>query len=390
MFGKKENPKQKMEINAEINSMPADFYGGINPVVKFKNVEKELSSGGKEIGRERLSINDKKLLDKSMVVGGDRKFHPANLFTNTKFLLLIGGILFVVFVGGATWYYWREINVTNNTNISLNPPEIIQPIAENQTPVEEATTTLAEVVTEQVVTTTPVSQPTGIDFPPILITDSVDTDRDGLTDMAEEIFGTDPTIIDTDGDGYDDSHELLNLYSPIGKSPSKVADTDLVVDFSNPVYEYKMYYPRNWSSGSVDANYQDVLFSVLNGENIEVRVFDLNPGENFASWFVVNAPTEKYNDLVQFKSKFNEVGLKRSDDLVYYFTDGKRVYVFAYHPNDFSTVIAYRSVLKLMARSFRLPNNSSVVPEQFNLTTETPAVLTVTSTGLLPNATSSL
>ncbi len=44
-----------------------------------------------------------------------------------------------------------------------------------------------------------------------------DTDKDGLSDLAEiDIFKTDPIKKDTDGDGFNDGSEVMNGYNPAG------------------------------------------------------------------------------------------------------------------------------------------------------------------------------
>lgn len=44
-----------------------------------------------------------------------------------------------------------------------------------------------------------------------------DTDGDSLTDKEEiEVYKTDPTKVDTDGDGYWDGFEVINGYNPTG------------------------------------------------------------------------------------------------------------------------------------------------------------------------------
>jgi len=44
-----------------------------------------------------------------------------------------------------------------------------------------------------------------------------DSDNDGLIDVREEFYGTDPYYPDTDGDGYSDGYEILNGYNPRGE-----------------------------------------------------------------------------------------------------------------------------------------------------------------------------
>ncbi len=45
-----------------------------------------------------------------------------------------------------------------------------------------------------------------------------DTDQDSLSDLREiEFYGTDPTKVDTDGDGFRDGFEVMNNYNPAGE-----------------------------------------------------------------------------------------------------------------------------------------------------------------------------
>jgi len=46
--------------------------------------------------------------------------------------------------------------------------------------------------------------------------DSVDTDSDGLSDIVENLIGSDFLKADTDGDGYSDSDEVLKGFNPAG------------------------------------------------------------------------------------------------------------------------------------------------------------------------------
>lgn len=45
---------------------------------------------------------------------------------------------------------------------------------------------------------------------------ALDTDKDGLTDSAEAMYGTDPNKVDTDNDGINDLDELMSDYDPVG------------------------------------------------------------------------------------------------------------------------------------------------------------------------------
>lgn len=384
MFGKK-TPSSAPVPLVHVQTMPADFYGGVNPVVKFKRVEKEVILKTKPA----LSATEKIMHDKAELPGSGQPLHPVNLFTNRRYLIIGGVILFFIFVAGTSWYYlyplWRvkESTLPATKPLTYAPPGNTSTnniISETTTPpIENTTTTEPE---------PKFSNEAPMEFPSRLLGESVDLDRDDITDIAEEIFATDPSKPDSDEDSYNDGVEVYNLYNPIGKAPVKIIDSGLVKDFMNPVFGYQLYYPATWAVGNVDANYRDVLFSTITGENVEVRVFDLESGQNFTDWFARWAPNESFGDVVDFASAFKEKGMRRNDYLVCYFIDTTHVYIIVYHTTD-SNIINFRSVIKMMARSFRLAGNSTMIKPQIiegNISEEiasgTEASSSATGTGL--------
>lgn len=52
--------------------------------------------------------------------------------------------------------------------------------------------------------------------------EETDFDKDGLTDRMELNFHVNPTVVDTDGDGYDDGHEIASGYDPASSTPVKL------------------------------------------------------------------------------------------------------------------------------------------------------------------------
>ncbi|MBI3627080.1 hypothetical protein HY224_03470, partial [Candidatus Uhrbacteria bacterium] len=55
-----------------------------------------------------------------------------------------------------------------------------------------------------------------------------DSDQDKLTDVEEELFGTDPKKPDSDGDNHTDGSELVNLFDPAKASPAKLDDSAFI------------------------------------------------------------------------------------------------------------------------------------------------------------------
>ncbi|MDD2758186.1 MAG: hypothetical protein PHD72_02315 [Patescibacteria group bacterium] len=376
MFGHKENNPAPVPSDIKVVTMPTDFYGGKDPAVKFKAVEKTVDMAKFEEGGVKAS--EKRALDKATVAGGESPVHPANILTSKKFIIMAGIGLFIIFCLAVGGYYWWQGKKTTAENVPP-PVAVVQPVIPTTSAPEIVPTT-----TEEVAPTTteaiPAIKETAIEFPSMLLGESPDFDNDKISDVAEEIFGTDSTNPDTDGDKYPDGHELFYLYNPNGFEPKKLLDSGLVKQFQNPSFNYALYYPANWALGLVDTEGRQVLFSTLTGENIEVRTFDLSPGETLVDWLAINAPTERLADLVDFTGRFATLGKMRKDGLVYYFISNNRLYALVYHTTN-SNVVNYKIVLEIMARSFQ----TDVPPE----TVATPATTVVFPEAVTPTATAS-
>lgn len=353
MFGKKSATEPVKPSAINVQTIPADFYGGANPVIKFKKVEKEIILDTKPT----LTTAEKKLLDQSTAVGSDNSFHAANIFTNRKYAFLFLGGLFVLIAGGVSGYYFWQSKMQQQSP----PPAAPQVEVPSSTIPEVIPTTTPEIVIPTTTETSPTSSAEApIDFPSNLLGDSADLDKDGITDVAEELFNTDPSKPDTDEDGYTDGHEVFYLYNPAGKEPIRLIESSYIKEYKNPVFGYTLFYPTDWAVGAVDDTTRQVLFSTLTGENIEIRTFDLLPNQTFADWFSRWVPNDRSQDTVDFQTKFFEVGKSRTDSLVYYFYDTSHVYALIYHTTD-SNIVNYKSVMVMVARSFKSP--SFVPPE---------------------------
>lgn len=379
MFGKPEQKKQILS-DVKITKMPDDFYAGTNPIIKFQTVEKMIKPAPTD--KSVLSSADKKLLDKKTAMGAGNKLHPINLFASWKFLIAASLIILVVGGVGISLYYWWQYRKTLSKTPEPTKPVIIEPIATQ--PIIPIVTPAPVAVPEPTPAIPLLATESKIDFPSFLLGDSIDTDQDDVTDVAETLFGTDPAVADTDGDKFTDGHEIYYLYNPAGKEPLKLIDSGLVNAYTNPAFLYTIYYPKSWAVGNVDASYKDVLFSTLTGENIEVRVVDINPGESFNDWFARNAKGEQLANYLPFASVFKETGFARNDNLVYFFPKGDKMFMILYHTTD-SSIINYRIVIKMLARSFQFGNSTAVqarpVEENINVLNmiSTVATSTVTS-----------
>lgn len=345
-FGRKKAKEEEI-IKARIQTIPEPFYGGRDPVVHY-------------------TVSSKTARKNKIANKPDSNSHlDFAWLKNKKFAYISGSILFVIIVGLISWYYIREA-------LPASTPEIVIPTPQPQTttptptqaePITTPTTTIPETEVEPI-TEIPISlQERELEFPRILLTNSADMDSDALTDLEEEIFGTDPGVWDTDGDGYYDGQEVYNLYNPAGTAPMKLIDSGLVQEYINPTWSYRIYYPSVWQVGNVDANNEQVLFSALTGDFIEISVFEKQASESFTDWFARKALGQSYSDLVIFSNRFKETGWRRGDDLVAYFLTNDNVYVLIYHPGT-TGFVPFRHIMQMMVQSFRTSKTAVQIPDQ--------------------------
>lgn len=221
-------------------------------------------------------------------------------------------------------------------------------------PAESATTTIVATTTPAVAvaTTTPtegieaVSDQGGVEFPPVL-----DSDSDGLTDDEEALLGTSATSTDSDGDKYSDRDELLKGYDPA--SAGKLAAAKTVAEYSNKTYNYTLLYPKDWESKSL-ADDATVVFVAPDDSLIQVSVQENSDKAGILGWYESSFPdaTATYDQL---SSGNGWDGVMGADSLNFYLTDSKHknIYVISYIP-----AVAERP---LYPNIFRMMINSLVI-----------------------------
>ncbi len=371
-------PKPKNDLGeVAIQAMPTDFYNGQNPVVEFKEVKKEIDLAKfRPLEPTRAEKQD---FDKQSAARLKTKNHPANLFTNPKFLLLVGGVIFILAIIGGGIYFWsqsrtrRPIILNNNTNNNSQLAAVRSSTIDNQS---VDNTSVITTTSDNKTTTSSLSVDT-IEFPSKLLGFGQDYDGDKLSDKAELLLGSDPSLVDSDQDGYLDGHEVFYLYNPAKVEPNRLIGSGQVLDYQNPNFNYKIYYPASWTYGNVDSGYRDMLFTALNGESVEIKVFDLSSGQTFAEWFAKYAPKENIVSWQNFISVFEQIGQVRDDKLAYYFVSNDQVYALVYHASN-ANQVNYQQIMEMMARSFRTKSNNYI--KQWSIGSFTSSTVITTST----------
>ncbi len=182
---------------------------------------------------------------------------------------------------------------------------------------------------------------------------SADTDKDGLTDVEENLFSTEPTKSDTDGDGYSDALEIVNLYNPTGLAPQKIEETDLVKIYNNQAYNYSIFYPSLWIARALDETNREVLFTSTTGEIFQVIVDENINRLPILDWYLLESPEAKISDIIDITTKDGLLGKKSPDGFTAYFSAGDKIYAISYSTGG-KKEINYDSTFEMMIKSFRL------------------------------------
>ncbi|MFH1286944.1 MAG: hypothetical protein ABII02_04315 [Candidatus Magasanikbacteria bacterium] len=385
MFEKKEkkdemNEPDQVVAPLDIESIPESFYGGRNPTVYQQgNIPVD---GEKRMG-SAVSIESMRREPKLPRDPSGSGFFSSRGFKITALVLFL-----IIAIGGITVFYLSRAGILS---FGKSPEEPFVPEAPTiEIPVEqpedieiesaEASTTTTNIGPEEpggIPTTTPSLQEQPIEFPSTILINSTDLDIDGLTDLEEELFGTDTGIGDTDNDGFKDGLEVVNLYNPRGIAPMRIIDSGIVQEYVNPTYQYRLYHPVGWEVAAVDPQAKQVIFSSVTGDYIEVRVMEKGSSETFLSWFGRFALGQQFTDLEQFENRFQEDGYKRKDSLVAYYINDDIIYVMVYHVGTTGR-IPYRQSMHMMVQSFRPSRTFVQIPDQ-NILPDEDALRTTTT-----------
>jgi hypothetical protein len=174
-----------------------------------------------------------------------------------------------------------------------------------------------------------------------------------LTNLEEEIFGTNPTQPDSDADGYLDGHEVLHLYNPAGIAPERLEAAGLVLRYLNEPFAYEILYPAKWQKEEGNSEGREVRFKSATGEYISLLVED-NPQElSLSQWYKQQALPGELGALKQVTTKSGLNGFLSFNGLTAFFPGEKRVYLLNYNPQS-KTELNYPRIFEMMINSFRL------------------------------------
>ena len=156
------------------------------------------------------------------------------IFNRSRRVLVLGVIVVIllVVIGGAGWYGYNTFIVSPSSSLPASQSTGNQ---QSATPIQPTSPSQpSPPVVQDDLVAPPQEQPTDSDRDGLSDSDEelygtdpnkVDSDDDGLTDRDEvKVFKTDPNDPDTDGDGFLDGEEVRGGYDP--KGPGRLLDIE--------------------------------------------------------------------------------------------------------------------------------------------------------------------
>lgn len=157
----------------------------------------------------------------------------------------------------------------------------------------------------------------------------LDSDKDGLTDVEEIIFSSDKLNADSDGDGFIDGLEVVNLYNPASYAPVKLKDkSDIIAVYDGG--KYSLLYPKVWKADILEEG--KILFKANEEEFFELIISENPDGISASEWYKIQMNDLNYNsnDLEEIINKNGLKGIKIGENVVY-LNDYNYIYVLNYN-----------------------------------------------------------
>ncbi|MFH1412684.1 MAG: hypothetical protein ABIG10_01500 [bacterium] len=178
---------------------------------------------------------------------------------------------------------------------------------------------------------------------------SDDRDNDGLTDLEEDLLGSDKESADSDNDGYGDAAEVSSLYNPNGND--KLIDSPKISSYLNEIYDYLIIYPSQWAVEAND-NKDSVIFRNPDNQFVNVLAMLNAKQSTVETWYKDNFNIS-YIDSSLVLNAESWQGIKTKDGLYIYIQgfDTKEIFMLQYYPGT-DNVLDYLNIFNAMINSF--------------------------------------
>ena len=319
-------------------NMPGSTPPQTEPAKEPEDIFSGINTGGPKIAED----SGKTILPQKPKKGGGKRIILIILIVIIVILLIVGGVLAYL-----SFFQTSEIDQPEPVAPAIDVNENINAIVNENINADINININAPFDEDEIV------------LPPetiLIYRSSLDSDGDGLTDVEEDLYGTDPNNPDSDGDGFFDGEELIGGYDPTTGNGALLEDSGLVEKYSNSIFNYEILYPSPWTALPTDQSFREVIFQSETDEYIQVSIED-NPGQmDLISWYLTLSPLTNVTLLTLENTQKGHEALLSPDLSTYYIKTQARadkVYVIDYYASN-RTNANFLTTLKMMVNSFNL------------------------------------
>lgn len=284
---------------------------------------------------------------------------------STGLAILIGGVVLLAVGGTAIYYFMFKAPALPQTQTN-KPAETATTTKQDSgsatrqaQPVPVVATSTQATFTSSTTAATSTDTASGIAATPSVnsapIVSSADSDRDGLTDEEESVFGSDKDSQDSDSDGFGDFVELRQGYNPAG--PGKLVSNSKMKTSTQK--SFTVLYPATWTEKNTGGDYL-LLWQAPDNQMVQINTEKLTDPTNIIDWYkqrfsVSTIPVDRIVSKKDDSGAVNWTGVKSGDGLAIYFLNSKNgeLYTISYNAG-LDSVIKYPNLFQAMVDSLTL------------------------------------
>lgn len=327
-----------------------------------------------ELPKESAEVKEVKLAPEEINVMPERFFAAtkSGLSKRTK-MIIISSVAGVIIIAGAIFFSvdWSAkvnqpvnlppaninnanqnqpvANVNNTNNANVNVGNQNQPVNNSNSNVNNANANInAGGPGEEVNANTNANT----NQQPAKLTPSQDSDKDGLTDAEEALYGTNPNKPDTDADGFIDGQELKGGWDPLTPG-ARLDKSNIVKNYTSASYKYGILYPALWKAQSIDDKGSQMMFKPAGDSQEYIEVIVIEGVTSLPKWYKDFVTQNTVEPSVSVVNGLQEI---TSDDglTVYISQLGlSKVFIVNYNIGDVKE-LNYQSTFAMMVNSFSL------------------------------------
>ncbi|NQV11723.1 hypothetical protein HQ524_00005, partial [Candidatus Uhrbacteria bacterium] len=139
-----------------------------------------------------------------------------------------------------------------------------------------------------------------------------DTDSDGLTDIEELLYGTQPNKPDTDQDGFLDGNEVFHLFHPDGFAPETLLDTGAVAQMHPEGMAFMINVITKWQH-TVSTEDMTLTTTAATGESFTVEQYAVPASQSLQQFYTEKVVLGDRQNLEPFRTKQGYTGIWTQD-----------------------------------------------------------------------------